>query len=163
MKSGSVPCVSYDAGFSGNATFAIDLGADLTFSYDRADIVPGGAVPIQVTYTPTNDPTHEVTVNAAADVSLSTESPLSVLAPCAPASAERPPVEPQARARSCGFAPTTAPPPRRPTREGRHRRSESAGVGARGGLRVGRRGLRGAPTPRTLSGGGGAPPAHRRA
>src|SRR4029077_9564513 len=79
MKSGSVPCVSYDVSFSGNATFAIDLGADLTFSYDRADIVPGGAVPIQVTYTPTNDPTHEVTVNAAADVSLSTESPLSVL------------------------------------------------------------------------------------
>jgi hypothetical protein len=73
MKSGSEPCVSYSASFSGNATFAVDLGADLTFSYDRADIVPGGAVPIQVTYTPTNDPTHEVTVNATADVSLSTD------------------------------------------------------------------------------------------
>jgi hypothetical protein len=72
-KNGSVPCVSYNASFSGNATFAVDLGADLTFSYDRADIVPGGAVPIQVTYTPTDDPTHEVTVNAAADVSLSTD------------------------------------------------------------------------------------------
>ena len=59
-------------------------------------------------------------------------SPLSVLAPCAPASAQRPPVEPQARARGCGFAPTAAPPPRRPTREGHRRRSESAGVGARG-------------------------------
>ena len=73
IKSDSVPCVSYSASFSGNATFAVNLGADLTFSYDRADIVPGGSVPIQVTYTPTNDPTHEVTVNAAADVSLSTD------------------------------------------------------------------------------------------
>jgi hypothetical protein len=73
MKSGSEPCVSYSASFSGNATYAVDLGADLVFSYDRADIVPGGAVPIQVTYTPTNDPTHEASLGASADVSLSTD------------------------------------------------------------------------------------------
>src|SRR5262245_19084844 len=71
MKSDSVTCVSYSASFTGTATFAVDLGADLTLSYDRADIVPGGAVPLQVTYTPTNDATHEVTLHAAADVSLS--------------------------------------------------------------------------------------------
>src|SRR5262245_33697052 len=73
MKSDSVTCISYSASFTGTATFAVDLGADITFSYDRANIKPGGAVPIQVTYTPTNDPTHEVTLNAAADVSLSTD------------------------------------------------------------------------------------------
>src|SRR5262249_17918533 len=64
--------------------------------------------------------------------------------------------------RGCGFAPTAAPPPRRPSREGRRRRSESAGVGARSVMRVGRHDRRGTPTPRTLSGGGGAPPAPRR-
>ena len=73
MKSGSEPCVSYNASFTGSATYAVDLGADLVFSYDRADIVPGGAVPIQVTYTPTNDPTHEASLSASADVSLSTD------------------------------------------------------------------------------------------
>jgi Bacterial TSP3 repeat len=73
MKTGSEPCVSYSASFSGNATYAVNLGADLVFSYDRADIVPGGAVPIQVTYTPTNDPTHEASLGASADVSLSTD------------------------------------------------------------------------------------------
>src|SRR5262249_40302426 len=41
-------------------------------------------------------------------------------------------------------------------------RLESAGVGARSVMRVGRHDRRGAPTLRTLSGGGGAPPAHRR-
>jgi hypothetical protein len=46
MKSGSEPCVSYNASFTGSATYAVDLGADLVFSYDRADIKPGGAVPI---------------------------------------------------------------------------------------------------------------------
>jgi len=131
MKSGSVPCVSYDAGFSGNATFAIDLGADLTFSYDRADIVPGGAVPIQVTYTPTNDPTHEVTVNAAADVSLSTESPLSVLAPCAPASAERPP---WSRRRAQGAAGSLRQRPHR--RDGRRGRGATAGANPQALARV---------------------------
>jgi hypothetical protein len=50
---------------------------------------------------------------------------------------------------------------RRSCRAGHCPRSESAGVGARLGLRVGRFGLRGAPTPRTLSEEGIPPPAHR--
>src|SRR5262249_16341872 len=47
----------------------------------------------------------------------------------------------------------------RASREGRRRRSESAGVGARIAARVGRDGLPGAPTPRTLSPDDRPPPA----
>jgi hypothetical protein len=72
-KHDSAPCVSYDASFSGTASLAIDLGADVTVSYDRAAVVPGGAVPLQITYTPTNDPTHEVSMSSQADVTLSTD------------------------------------------------------------------------------------------
>src|SRR5262249_46539308 len=72
-KSGQVPCVSYSASFNGTGSLVVDLGADITVSYDRADIVPGGNVPIHVTYTPTNDAGPEVTVNAAADVDFSTD------------------------------------------------------------------------------------------
>lgn len=73
MRSGDIPCVSYSASFTGTGNLAIDLGADLTFSYDRADVVPGGMVPVDVTYTPTDDPGPEATLDATADVSMSTD------------------------------------------------------------------------------------------
>jgi hypothetical protein len=55
MRADSVTCVSYSATITGMGTLAIDMGADITFSYDRADVVPGGSIPIQVTLHPTND------------------------------------------------------------------------------------------------------------
>lgn len=69
-RSDSVPCASYSFSVNGSASLAIDLGADLTFAYDRADIVPGGSVPIQITYTPTNDAGPEVSVNSTADIAM---------------------------------------------------------------------------------------------
>ena len=66
-------CISYSASFDGTAELAVDMGADFTFSYDRADLVPGGSVPIQVTYQPTNDAGPEVTANASADVTMDVE------------------------------------------------------------------------------------------
>jgi hypothetical protein len=66
-------CVSYSANVSGTANLAVDMGADITFSYDRADLLPGGNVPIQITYTPTNDAGPELSVDAAADVDMDVE------------------------------------------------------------------------------------------
>jgi len=72
-RGGSEICVSYDAGINGTATLAVDMGADVTFSYDRADILPGESVPVQITYTPTNDAGPELTVDATADVTMDVE------------------------------------------------------------------------------------------
>lgn len=70
-RSGSAPCVSYAARIqNGAANLAVNMGANVSFSYDRADLKPGGNVPIQVTYTPTNDAGPELSVNAAGDVSM---------------------------------------------------------------------------------------------
>src|SRR5512146_1267803 len=69
-RSDSVTCASYSFSVDGAANLAVNMGADITFSYDRKDIVPGGNVPIQITYTPTNDDGPELSVNAAADVTM---------------------------------------------------------------------------------------------
>lgn len=60
--------VSYHFDFVGTATMAADMGADITFTYDRADLVPGGTVPVQITYTPTNDAGPEFTLDVVGDV-----------------------------------------------------------------------------------------------
>lgn len=72
-RSDSEFCISYSADFDGTADLAVDMGADFTFSYDRADLVPGGSVPVQVTYQPTNDAGPELTANASADVTMDVE------------------------------------------------------------------------------------------
>lgn len=70
-RSDSVPCVSYNLTVgNGSASLMVDMGADVTLSYDRANIVPGGSVPVELTYTPTNDPGPEVSASAAADITL---------------------------------------------------------------------------------------------
>jgi hypothetical protein len=56
----------YFFGLSGSANVSIDLGADLTLTYDRNDLVPGGSVPVTLTYTPTNDPGPEVSIGSSA-------------------------------------------------------------------------------------------------
>ncbi len=72
-RSGSKSCVSYDASINGAANLAVDMGADISFSYDRADLLPGGNVPIQITNTPTDDAGPELSVNASADVVMDVE------------------------------------------------------------------------------------------
>ena len=54
--------ISYNFGIDGTANITADMGVDITVSYDRADIVPGGTVPVEITYTPTNDAGDEVTL-----------------------------------------------------------------------------------------------------
>jgi hypothetical protein len=69
-RNGSEPCFKYDFSINGSANLQVDMGADVAFSYNRADLLPGGNVPIQVTYTPTNDAGPELNVNSQADVSM---------------------------------------------------------------------------------------------
>ncbi len=54
--------ITYNFGIDGTANITADMGVDITVSYDRADIVPGGTVPVEITYTPTNDAGDEVTL-----------------------------------------------------------------------------------------------------
>ena len=70
-RSDSVTCASYSFDVTGSASMVVDMGADVTFSYDRGDLIPGGNVPVQVTYAPTNDAGPEVSVSASATVTMS--------------------------------------------------------------------------------------------
>jgi hypothetical protein len=81
-RSGSVTCASYSFSINGAANIAVDMGADVTFAYDRADLVPGGSVPIQITYTPTNDTGPEVSVDSAADVTMDVDVDEGCVAAC---------------------------------------------------------------------------------
>ncbi len=64
--------VTYQIGFDGTAELTTDLGVNLSLSYNRADLVPGGTVPVQISYTPVDLPGSEfsldVTADATADV-----------------------------------------------------------------------------------------------
>lgn len=53
------------AEFDVNATgdLAIDFGADLGISYDSDNLVPGGSVPVDISYTPTDDGGNEVALD----------------------------------------------------------------------------------------------------
>ena len=50
------------------ATVNADIGATVSFSYDRADVRPGHDIPITITYTPTDDPGADLSIDARADV-----------------------------------------------------------------------------------------------
>lgn len=62
-----VEVASYDIHLTGNAHVRVALGVDVEFTYDPADVLPNGSVPISVKYTPTNDAGNEISVNAVAD------------------------------------------------------------------------------------------------
>jgi thrombospondin type 3 repeat protein len=72
-RSGSEPCFTYDFTIAGSGSIQANMGADVAFSYNRADLLPGGDIPIQVTYTPTNDAGPEVAVNSQADVTMNVD------------------------------------------------------------------------------------------
>lgn len=55
--------ISYNFGVNGTADIVADMGVDITVRYDRANIVPGGTVPVEITYTPTNDAGDEVSLS----------------------------------------------------------------------------------------------------
>ena len=58
---------SYSVRAVGTAHVRVALGVDITFTYDPADVVSGGTVPIQVTYTPTDDAGSEISIDVEAD------------------------------------------------------------------------------------------------
>jgi hypothetical protein len=62
-----VEVASYDIDITGNAHVRVALGVDVEFSYDPADVLPNGAVPLSVKYTPTNDAGNEVALSIVAD------------------------------------------------------------------------------------------------
>jgi hypothetical protein len=45
---------NYDLAFTGTADVFAEIPADITLSYNSADLVPGGSVPVHFTYTPTS-------------------------------------------------------------------------------------------------------------
>jgi hypothetical protein len=64
--------ITYQIGFNGTAELTTDMGVNISLSYNRADLVPGGTVPVQISYTPVDLPGSEfsldVTADATADV-----------------------------------------------------------------------------------------------
>jgi hypothetical protein len=61
---------SYDLNYDATATLTARMGADVTVSYNRADVRPGATVPVSVTYTPTNDAGNELRARISGDVTL---------------------------------------------------------------------------------------------
>jgi hypothetical protein len=64
---------SYNVSVSGNASVRMDMGADVSLTYDRELLLPSAALPVQVAYTPTNDGGSEVSVAINATVTASGE------------------------------------------------------------------------------------------
>ena len=63
-----VEVASYSVQAVGTAHIRVALGVDVTFEYDPADVLPSSSVPISVTYTPTDDPGDEVSIDVEADI-----------------------------------------------------------------------------------------------
>ncbi len=63
----------YSVSINGEANVRMDMGADVALTYDREDLLPGGSLPVSVSYTPTNDGGSEVSVAITASVSASGE------------------------------------------------------------------------------------------
>jgi len=59
----------YTVGFSGEASLVMDMGADLAVTYDLADLVDGGSMPVAIAYTPTNDAGPELSLDVGGDFS----------------------------------------------------------------------------------------------
>ena len=47
--------IDWEFSVDGAGELRVDLGADVTITYDREDLLPNGMVPVEVTYTPTDD------------------------------------------------------------------------------------------------------------
>lgn len=72
----------YVAGLDLNVNGAIhlemDMGADITYSYDPANLVPGGILPVSISYMPTNDSGPEMFFKVIADVHVKVYGPLAL-------------------------------------------------------------------------------------
>jgi hypothetical protein len=61
-----VDVAEYSVHAVGTAHVRVALGVDVTFTYDPADVLPNGTVPISVTYNPTDDPGNELEIDIVA-------------------------------------------------------------------------------------------------
>lgn len=59
-----------DLDLDGTIHLEMDMGADISISYDPADFVPGGILPVSITYTPTNDSGPEISFSVTSDVDI---------------------------------------------------------------------------------------------
>jgi hypothetical protein len=59
----------YTVGFSGDASLVVDMGADVALTYDPADLLDGGSMPLAIGYTPTNDDGPELSLDVSGDFS----------------------------------------------------------------------------------------------
>ena len=57
---------TYSVSINGSANVRMDMGADVSLTYDREDLQAGGSLPVSVSYTPTDDGGAEVSVSASA-------------------------------------------------------------------------------------------------
>ncbi len=60
----------YSVGFEGTASLTVDMGADISATYDTADLINGGSLPIDLGYTPTNDAGPELVLDVSGDFTL---------------------------------------------------------------------------------------------
>ncbi|HEX5615086.1 MAG TPA: hypothetical protein VFZ83_08005, partial [Acidimicrobiia bacterium] len=65
---GSEVGIDYEFSVDGTATLTVDLGVDMSIAYDREDLVPGGTVPVDVTFQPTNDSGPEFDLDVVGDI-----------------------------------------------------------------------------------------------
>jgi len=65
--------IGYFFSINGTANITADMGADITMSYDRGDIVAGQPVPVQITYTPTDDGGPEISINGSGTLTASVD------------------------------------------------------------------------------------------
>jgi hypothetical protein len=59
----------YTIEFDGAASIVVDMGADVAVTYDLADLVSGGSLPLAIAYTPTNDTGPEMSLDVGGDFS----------------------------------------------------------------------------------------------
>jgi hypothetical protein len=80
--------ISWEFSIQGEAQLTVDLGADITMTYDREDLTPGGTVPVEVVYQPTDDPGPEfdlfVSGDVVADVDVSAGTYIAACLPGSP-------------------------------------------------------------------------------
>ncbi len=63
--------INYEFDINGTANVMVDMGVDITLTYDTADILPGQPMPLQITYTPTDDSGPEISLDASAVITVS--------------------------------------------------------------------------------------------
>ena len=62
------PGLSYSIAVDGTFNCNVDLGTEVNFSYDKADVIAGNTLPLHVTYTPTGGSTVEVSIPVSVTV-----------------------------------------------------------------------------------------------